>query len=420
MFRLVVADEGHAFRNPDTTWYRALSRLMGGEQKDLLLLTATPINNGLLDLYHLISVFARHDRAFAKHHIGSLRGLFERAGANRRDPEDANPDALFPLADLVSVRRDRRFIEEHYPDAVFPDGATVRFPKPKLTTERYDLDAAAPGLVVDITGAIEALTMARYRPGAYRFGGGKQPARETTLAGLLRSLVLKRFESCWEACRLTVARMEKAHGVALRAWEEGFVATGHVLREAADLAETGFAEFLKEQFDDDENAPSSEFKACYAKDLEKDRRLLRRILERLSSLRAKRDPKIEVLKRLIEESPAQKVIVFSGFADTIRYLDEHLPPRIAGKERIAVVGAETDPDERMRMLSRFCPKSVIGPDHIPDDGEVDLLLGNDVLSEGQNLQQAAAVISYDMPWNPQRVVQRYGRVIRLRSDHDRV
>jgi hypothetical protein len=57
---------------------------------------------------------------------------------------------------------------------------------------------------------------------------------------------------------------------------------------------------------------------------------------------------------------------------------------------------------------------------VPPHGEVDLLISTDVLSEGQNLQQAQAVVSYDMPWNPQRVVQRNGRVIRLLSPHDEV
>src|SRR5206468_6999645 len=69
---------------------------------------------------------------------------------------------------------------------------------------------------------------------------------------------------------------------------------------------------------------------------------------------------------------------------------------------------------------RFAPKTVVGPDYEPKDGEVDLLISTDVVSEGQNLQQAQAVISYDMPWNPQRVVQRNGRVIRLLSPHDEV
>ena len=64
-YRLVIFDEAHALRNPGTTWYGAMSRLLGGQEKDLLLLTATPINNGLWDLYHMVMAFARHDRAFA-------------------------------------------------------------------------------------------------------------------------------------------------------------------------------------------------------------------------------------------------------------------------------------------------------------------------------------------------------------------
>ena len=113
-------------------------------------------------------------------------------------------------------------------------------------------------------------------------------------------------------------------------------------------------------------------------------------------------------------------MVFSTFADTIRYLDEHLPDGVSGRERVTVIGGETSPDERTALLSRFCPETVVRPGYRPEDGEVNLLLSNDVLSEGQNLQQAAAVISYDIPWNPQRMVQRYGRVIRLKSPHREV
>src|SRR5207302_8262177 len=90
------------------------------------------------------------------------------------------------------------------------------------------------------------------------------------------------------------------------------------------------------------------------------------------------------------------------------------------RDRVVVIGSETDPDRRAAALARFCPRTVVRPDYVPPDGEVDLLLSTDVLSEGQNLQQAGAVISYDMPWNPQRVVQRNGRVIRLLSPHAEV
>ncbi len=421
VYRLVVMDEGHALRTPDTTWYRAATRLLGGQQKDLALLTATPINNGLWDLYHLVMAFAHHDRAFASHGIPSLRRLFLRAGANERDPENLNPDVLFSLADRVSVRRDRRFIERHYSDETFPDGTPVSFPTPVLSTERYDLDAAYPGLVQTITYHIEHLNMARYRPSSYRLGD-QEAGQETVLSALLQSAVLKRFESCWQACLLTLERMIAAHNVFLDAWDQGRVLSGNALREAAvlELDETGLSEWVSETLDETDADPISRFRPEYRNDVAADRVRLEAAAVALRSLKAAGDPKLALLRRLLEQVPSQKVVVFSAFADTVRYLDDQLPDPVDGRHRVTVIGADTSPDERTDLLAHFCPETVVRPGYEPTNGEVDLMLGNDVLSEGQNLQQAAAVISYDMPWNPQRVVQRYGRVVRLKSPHREV
>ena len=420
-YRLVVVDEGHALRTPGTTWHHAVSRLLGGRRKDLALLTATPINNGLWDLYHLVMAFAGHDAAFAAKGIPSLRQLFLAAGANERDPENLDPDVLFPLADMVSVRRDRRLIERGYPDTMFPDGTPVAFPAPQLATERYDLDEAYPGLVREITANVGALNMARYRPSAYRLDG-EELSRESSLGALLQSAVLKRFESCWRACLLTVERMIAAHDVFLTAWDAGRVLSGEALGEAvgADLDETALAEWAADHLDEAHVEPVGTFDPAYRGDVAADRRRLVAAAEALRGIGAAHDPKLALLRRLLAEVPSQKVVVFSSFADTVRYLDERLPAGSGDRERVTVIGAETGPDERSGMLARFCPETVVRPGYEPPDGEVDLLLSNDVLSEGQNLQQAAAVISYDMPWNPQRVVQRYGRVIRLKSPHERV
>jgi superfamily II DNA or RNA helicase len=421
-FRLVIVDEAHALRSADTTWYRAMERLLGGEQKEVVLLTATPINNGLWDLYNMVMVFGRHDRAFASAGIGSVRALFLSAGANHKDPENLNPDVLFPLADLVSVRRDRLFIERHYPGAVFPDGTPVRFPTPDPETRRYDLDAAHKGLFDEITDAISALTMARYRPSAYVIGA-KEEVSEATLAGLLQSGVLKRFESCWWACLQTVDRMISAHNVFLTAWDKGRVPSREMLKEAAraEMDEAGMAGWVEQQLESDPEAiPVDRFKPEYRTHATADRELLVKIRARLSMLNAEGDPKLALLRSILEKSPSKKVAVFATFAETIQYLDEHLPKEFAGRTRVTVIGTQSDPDTRLQALGRFCPKTVVRDDYVPPDGEVDLLLSTDVLSEGQNLQQAAHVISYDMPWNPQRVVQRYGRVIRLKSDHTRV
>ena len=427
-YRLVLVDEGHALRNPGNTWHRAMVRMMGGERKDLVLLTATPINNGLWDMFHLVMTFAQHDSAFAGQGIRSLRKLFERAGANAVDARNLNPDVLFPLADMVSVRRDRRYIETRHPDARFPDGAPVRFPEPRLATERYDLDEAHPHLVRQITDRIDQMTMARYSPSRYRLAESDEPDqqekwREASLGGLLKSAILKRFESCWAACLNTVHMMIGVHRAFLDAWDLGVVPSRESLREARDIMrddESGLAEWLEDAVESEEAEPAASFEAVYREKAAEDLDHLEAIRRLLSSIGPESDPKLALLRRILEESPSEKVIVFSTFADTIRYLDEHLPETVGGRRRVTVIGMDTDPDQRTRALGRFCPETVVRPGYRPPGGEVDLLLCNDVLAEGQNLQQAAAAVSYDMPWNPQRVVQRYGRVVRLRSPHDQV
>jgi superfamily II DNA or RNA helicase len=419
-YRLVIVDEAHALRNEDTTWYRAMERLLGGSPKQVVLLTATPINNGLWDLYNLVMLFGRHDRAFASYGIDSVRELFLAAGANERDPESLSPDVLFPLADAVSVRRDRAFIESEYAGQQFSDGTPVRFPRPRLSTVRYDLDERHPGLLDRIATAIDSLTMARYRPSAYELGA-RERAVETQLAGLLRSGVLKRFESCWAACLETVQHMISAHEAFLAAWEHGEVLSAEMLREATrmEAGDAGLANWIEEALEDDAEArAASEFDPSYGEAVRADRELLGAIREELSRIRADEDPKLAALLAVIERSPVRKIAVFATYGATIRYLDEHLPATIGGRERAVVIGQETSPDQRVAALARFAPDTVVWPGYEPPDGTVDLLLSTDVLSEGQNLQQAQAVVSYDMPWNPQRVVQRNGRVIRLRSPHE--
>ena len=423
-YRLVIVDEAHALRNEDTTWYRAMERLLGGERKDAVLLTATPVNNGLWDLYNLVMLFARHDRAFASIGVPSARDLFVRAGANERDPENLDPDALFPLADAVSVRRDRRFIVEHYPGERFPDGTEVRFPEPRPETRRYDLDVAHPGLFDEVVAAIDALEMARYRPSAWLVEPEEDQA-EAQLGGLLQSGLLKRFESCWAACLATVERMIAAHSAFLAAWDgaRGHVPSKATLRDAArsDVGEAGITAWVAEQLETDADArPATDFEPEYGDAVEADLRQLQGIRDRLSELSPEDDPKLAMLRELLDGTPAKKVAVFATYGETVRYLHEHLPAQPGGRDRVTVIGGESAPDERSALLARFAPRTVVRPDYVPPEGEVDLLLSTDVLSEGQNLQQAQAVISYDMPWNPQRVVQRNGRVIRLLSPHDEV
>lgn len=439
VYRLIVVDEAHAYRNAGNTWYRALDRLMGGAPKKLLLLTATPVNNSLWDLHNLFLLFGRHDAAFGGEplRIASLRRFFNEAGAGADRPEQlaGAHDQLFPLLDALTVRRSRAFVQAHYPHQRFADGTAVKFPEPQLLERRYDLDAAYPRLVTYIANNIKALTMARYRPTAYLKDAAPDAANlgraraETALSGLIQSQMLKRFESSWYAAWQTVGRMRDANEVVLRVMaESGAVPPAAVIRELAGALEddTDLSPRLVEEAlaSAGGGTPAAAFTPQFAVDVRQDRNRLRRMALRLEKLQNLPDPKLAALGQAMAAATGQgvqKVALFTAFRDTAEYLKDriaHDPALLDHRSWTVVIGADTDAEARARELERFCPLSVTDdPTFTPPEGEVDVLLSTDVLSEGQNLQQAQAVLSYDMPWNPQRVVQRNGRILRLRSPH---
>ena len=430
VYRLVIIDEAHAYRNVGNTWYAALDRLMGGPPKKLVLLTATPVNNSLWDLHNLFLLFGRHDGAFSGGplRIPSLRRFFAEAGASRT--ENLSEEKLFPVLDALTVRRDRAFIKEHYRNERFSDGTVVKFPEPELHERRYDLDSTHPGIFQDIADGIDRLTMARYRLSAYRNDVEDESASEAALAALIQSLLLKRFESSWYAALQTINRMRTANEILVRLVSElEIVPPPEVVRElVGDAMEDD--SFIDAELIDSAIAssaggiPANRFRDDFLPALEKDLETLGGLTTSLKAMENVPDPKLQALQGVLSSTTAQKMAIFTSFQDTASYLKERIenrPEILGGRSWTVVIGSETSADTRVRELERFCPESVTGdPDFVPADGEVDVMLSTDILSEGQNLQQAQTVLSYDMPWNPQRVVQRNGRVIRLRSPHETV
>ena len=359
-YRLVLVDEAHAFRNRDTTWYAALHRLLGGEPKHLVLLTATPVNNTLWDLYHQIMLFARAESRFAGAplRIRDLKQFFVTAGAN--EPASASHAQLFPLLDAVAVRRDRRFLQERYRNAAFPDGTPVRFPEPRLTALRYDLDAAYPGVFAEIVAAIGELKMARYRPSEYLHDHAGQNAHENVLAALIQSGLLKRFESSAYAALKTVERMVAAHELVLRALtDHDLVPAPEQLRDLLSDRPDGWDAADLEDALLDANQPAwaaTEFKDTFREDLDADLSTLCQLRARLVSLLQVADPKLAALARVLQETPARKVVVFASFADTVAYLEQQLRlrPDVANDRALAVIHGEQrgrrDADSHPRTL----------------------------------------------------------------------
>ena len=152
----------------------------------------------------------------------------------------------------------------------------------------------------------------------------------------------------------------------------------------------------------------------FVKDLEEDLKAdsaaLLKLLDRFGSWNVSRDAKLGALHQVLaKEHPNEKILVFTQFADTVRYLEDQLKTR-GVKRMSAVTGDSADPT---RLAWRFSPGSNEKRSLVSPEEELRVLVATDVLSEGQNLQDCAIVINYDLPWAIIRLIQRAGRVDRI-------
>lgn len=152
------------------------------------------------------------------------------------------------------------------------------------------------------------------------------------------------------------------------------------------------------------------FVAMLEKDLRRDANALRGLLAACGEWDPARDAKLDALVRLVSvQHPTDKVLVFTQFADTVRYLQRELCRR--GIQQSA--GVTGDSDDPTRLAFQFSPESN-GRQALADrEGELRVLVATDVLSEGQNLQDSAIVVNFDLPWAIIRLIQRAGRVDRI-------
>ena len=472
-YDLVVIDESHNFRNAGGSRYRCLieKALRPNPKMNVLLLSATPVNNDLLDLKAQLDLVA-HDRpdAFQPLGVPNLSGLIGDArrkfaawaGKGGRDATalmNSLPTGLTTLLDGVSIARSRRHIERHYAASLDLIGRFPTRERPQSIFIEIDRTRAFPSFA-QVDASISGLKLALYNPFTYvrdeykarydqaRYGatghrpsGFDQANRERYLIAMMKVGFLKRLESSIASFGRTMDRMEARIDTRL-------ADIGRLRDESTTESEPADAE---EMDGDDELAGAFEVGRGlrydlrhmhverWAADLAHDRELIARLAAQAREITPERDAKLAELKALVAEkvanpsqnrdgSPNRKLILFTAYTDTAAYLYGQLRPFAQGLgiEVGLVAGSRCEATfgraRFQEVLTNFSPRSKkrAAMKGLRQDGEIDLLIATDCISEGQNLQDCDRLVNVDIHWNPVRLIQRFGRIDRIGAVADQV
>lgn len=478
-YDLVVIDESHNFRNNDiykdkeTRYQRLMNQVIReGVKTKVLMLSATPVNNRFNDLRNQLALAYEGDSETLSDKLkvtSTVEEIFRRAQAafnvwSKLPPEERTAQSIlgmldfdfFELLDRVTIARSRKHIETFYDTkdiGKFPERRKpLSFHCP--ITSRTDVMA-----LNEIVEQLGLLKLAVYAPLGYilpsrvakyealydtEVGGGrgrlKQVDRERSLQALMTTNLLKRLESSVEAFRLTLGALKQNLTSTLDVIAD-FERSGGTF-EISDYT----ANATEFDADDDDLSGLGDFVVgnkvqisladmdvqSWQHDLKADLGLIDSLLASMEMIRPEDDAKLQHLKKHIHDKIThplnagnRKILIFTAFADTANYLYKNIAESLHVNEglHVARVTGTDAPKTTLKksydfqsILTMFSPlsndKQLIMPD---DPNEIDILIGTDCISEGQNLQDCDYLINYDIHWNPVRIIQRFGRIDRIGS-----
>lgn len=476
-YDLVVIDESHNFRNNDaykdreTRYQKLMSKVIrDGVKTKVLMLSATPVNNRFSDLRNQLALAYEGDSENLSKKLRGKRSVeevFRRAQVAfnlwaKLPPENRTAKAIldtldfdfFELLDSVTIARSRKHIQTFY------DTRDIgQFPE-RLKPLSFHSPLTGRDDVPDFNGIFAELSLLKlsvYAPISYilpsrlrkyeelydtQVEGGKgklrQADRERSLQALMTTNLLKRLESSVEAFRLTLGSLHENH-VQMLSRIQAF-------KDSGGGTVTDWTERLETLDADDDELPilggdeiGGKVKISLAdmdlpsweNDLSADLAIIDALLSSMKKIKPEDDDKLQHLQKLILEKienpingDNKKVIVFTAFADTANYLYDNLAALLKTKGlHTGKVTGKDAPKSTLKkgydfqsLLTLFSPlakeKALVLPN---EPAEIDLLIGTDCISEGQNLQDCDYLVNYDIHWNPVRIIQRFGRIDRIGS-----
>lgn len=475
-FHLVICDESHNLRNNGTVAYDAIHQYIRANGSKVLLLTATPYNLAFTDVANQIGLYLDEDDDLGIIPTAALQadpnlaakvdGKINTLTAFRRSEEAEDWKRL--MSDHL-VRRTRSFIKRTAkkelvpgPDGVpvereylqFANGTKFHFPTRIATPLSHAFSADDPAALMEgdtTLDAIRDLILPRYRLADYDNPKATHTEVDTknlddirsgrgNVSGFVRIGLFKRLSSSGYSFILSLQRQRARNELFIHALDNrlpiplGSFSDKQISITDADVEVDSDGELhggIATRYQALVTAlpartkwvNSTVFKSTLRIDLARDNQTLTELLDRFGNWDSTRDSKINALVDLLRnQHPEEKVLIFSEYVDTANYVAAALSD--AGIEHVGLASGATD--NPAMIARRFAPHSNQLPGHDQPDPStvavdpIDVLVATDVLSEGQNLQDAHIVVNYDLPWAIIRIIQRAGRVDRVGQKSDTV
>ena len=431
-FDYVFIDEAHRFRNEYTQGFEKIHEICFG--KKVILVSATPLNNTLDDIYSQLKLFQIPRRSTIPG-VPDLDGFFKYWRDQLRQYSKSDPEYAIlmkqgakevrdKILKYVMVRRTRTEIKNYFSKDIEQRG--LSFPTmgdPNRIVYRFPDDVDST-----FTRTIELLKQfqySRYTPLLYlkHEVSPLEQQSQRNVGGFMKGILVKRLESSFYAFRRSLGRFITSYERFSEMLDKGTVLIGKKVN-VYDLLDEDNTDKILELVEkgDLKKYSADEFKPELAKHLATDLQLLREI--RALWVKIDSDPKLEKFMAELQANPKLKdrhLVIFTESKETGEYLFESTNRRFPGEVLFySSQGGRAAEGEKSVPAARRLIKESFDPNYHSQNDKIRILISTDVLAEGINLHRSNTVINYDLPWNPTKVLQRVGRVNRVGTAHQEI
>jgi len=435
-FDYIVVDEAHRFRNENTQSYANLLDICRG--KKIILVTATPINNTIDDIFAQLKLFQAPKNSTIPG-IPNLEKFFVQlrkrfAHLDKNDGEyraaitEVSREIREKILKHVMVRRTRSDVMTYFKSDTQSQGLV--FPEMQDPQKLiYQFNGRVETVFNQTIQLFQDFRYARYIPLLYYVGNKQlsefEKQQQRNVGGFMKGVLIKRLESSFYAFKKSVNRFVHSYARFIEMFEGGTVYISKTVN-VYDLLDNDDLETL-ERYVVEEKAQkydAKDFRKSFLSDLKYDLETLKQIRELWRTV--DEDPKLEQLIQNLKSNrilSQKKLIIFTESKETGDYLFERLSD--AFPDSVLFFSSQggrqqTDGTTSTPALARELIKKNYDPNHKQQVNTVRILVTTDVLAEGINLHRANILINYDLPWNPTRVLQRAGRINRLGTEHPKL